>query len=170
MQFSQSCRREGPSNLGFIRILCTLLSKWASPFKHSNISRYFYGICNPWAIFPSKIVHKQCYPHTIQKWQVLQRKPKLMNHFIIVSSYEPSTWYVWTMPTVLDLFHLNARPNWIHKELAAVQLQRFCRGFLARKRVKEKRQQQRQLARMPSVGAPTSKTFIVWILQSTLVC
>lgn len=32
------------------------------------------------------------------------------------------------------------------QELAAVQLQRFSRGFLARRRVKEKRQQQRQLA------------------------
>lgn len=56
------------------------------------------------------------------------------------------------MPTVLDLSHLNARRNWIHKELAAVQLQRFCRGFLARKRVKEKRQQQRQLACLGAVG------------------
>jgi len=32
------------------------------------------------------------------------------------------------------------------QDLAAVQLQRFCRGFLARKRAKEKREQQRQLA------------------------
>ena len=47
-------------------------------------------------------------------------------------------------------FHL-ALHSWI-QELAAVQLQRFSRGFLARRRVKEKRQQQRPLGDQGELG------------------